>query len=255
MTVNITTLLNSQIFSGYTGSRGSLREWTKKTANYTADNNDRIIADTSAGQFTVTLPATPTAGYFVQITDGNNFAANNLLVARNGSTISDIVDDIYINIGNATYEFFYNGSTWLITSTTGPIGYSGSRGDFGYTGSIGYAGSIGYTGSTAFNLVGAPPGVPVGNTVVVIDSFSSQEYRTAKYIISVNGGTEFQCAEALVVHNDVDAYVVNYGIVYTGNARIMNFSANISDGYVTLYGQGVSSTNYVVKLQRIYIAV
>ena len=53
--------------SGPQGPSGALSAWARKTSNYTAVNGDRIIADTSGGTFTVSLPATPTAGWYVVI--------------------------------------------------------------------------------------------------------------------------------------------------------------------------------------------
>lgn len=133
--------------TGYTGSQGALLPWSVKTANYTAVNGDRILADTSGGTFTITLPATPTNGAYVQISDAEDFNAVNLTVARNGSTIEGLTDDVVLDLKGCTFEFIYNGSTWQVTATTGAQGYVGS---YGYTGSRGYTGSqgpIGYTGS------------------------------------------------------------------------------------------------------------
>ena len=135
---------------GFTGSRGALEPWSVRTSNYTAVDGDRVLADTSAGTFTVTLPATPINGAYVQISDANDFNTVNLTVARNGSTIEGLTDDVILDLKGCTFEFIYNGSTWQVTATTGAKGYAGSRGDAGFTGSIGFTGSqgpIGYTGS------------------------------------------------------------------------------------------------------------
>ena len=110
---------------GIQGTTGALQAWTVKTANYTAVNGDRFVANTTAGSFTVTLPATPITGAYVQITDGGNWAVNNLLINRNGSTIEGIADTLAINIGQTTVEFIYDGTTWQFTSTTGARGPTG----------------------------------------------------------------------------------------------------------------------------------
>jgi hypothetical protein len=141
--------------TGYTGSMGLLTNWLKRTANYTAVSGDRIIADTSAGTFNITLPATPTTGAYIKITDGYNFAANSLVVINNGSTIENQAENVNVDIASVDLEFIYDGTTWQIISTSGPIGYTGSIGSTGYTGSVGtgYTGSqgnqgaVGYTGS------------------------------------------------------------------------------------------------------------
>ena len=113
-------------YVGFTGSTGALKAWTVKTANYTAVNGDRFIANTTAGSFTVTLPAIPITGAYVQITDGGDWSVNNLLINMNGSTIEGINDTLAIDIKQTTVEFVYDGTTWQFTSTTGargPIGF------------------------------------------------------------------------------------------------------------------------------------
>lgn len=111
---------------GATGPAGGI--WTRKTTTYTAISSDRIIADTSGGPWTLTLPASPVVGQYVEITDGDNFAINNLTVARNGSTIEGYSDDILLTIANTTYQFIYDGTTWEIISTAGARGATGPSG-------------------------------------------------------------------------------------------------------------------------------
>lgn len=102
--------------TGYTGSAGS---WSRKTANYTAVLNERIIADTTAGQFTITLPGTPSIGDSVLIADGHDWATTPLIVGRNGSTIESIADDLLLDIKGATVEFVYDSTTWEVFPTIG----------------------------------------------------------------------------------------------------------------------------------------
>jgi hypothetical protein len=105
--------------SGFSGQSAGLNAWIRKTANYTAVDGDRIIADTSGGVFTITLPATPTTGAYVQISDGNNWAANNLTVGRNGSTIESIADDLALDVQGAIVEFVYDSTTWEAYASVG----------------------------------------------------------------------------------------------------------------------------------------
>jgi len=97
-------------------------------SNTLAVNGDRLIADTSGGSFTITLPATPTVGDYVVITDGSNFATNNCIVGRNGSTIDGYSDDVALDLNTTTFEFIYDGNTWQVTGTTGARGPQGPTG-------------------------------------------------------------------------------------------------------------------------------
>lgn len=101
---------------GAGGGGGGSQAWILKSANYTAVSGDRIIANTTAASFTITLPATPTTGAYVQITDGGNWSVNNLLIDRNGSTIEGIADTLAIDLAQATVELIYDGTTWQFTA-------------------------------------------------------------------------------------------------------------------------------------------
>lgn len=62
--------------------------WTPKSAAYTAVAGDQILADTSGGAFTLTLPAAPNVGDQISIEDAQeSFAANNLSVDPGGNEI------------------------------------------------------------------------------------------------------------------------------------------------------------------------
>lgn len=77
--------------------------------------NTRYICDTSAEGFTITLPATPAEGDAIGIADaGANFATNNLIVARNGKTISADASDLVVDRDRATFELIYIGGDWRI---------------------------------------------------------------------------------------------------------------------------------------------
>jgi hypothetical protein len=67
----------------------------------------------------------------------------------------------------------------------------------------------------------------------VIDSFSAATYRTAKYVISVASGSDYQSIEMLVVHNGTTATQTTYADVVT-NASLATFSVDISGGNVRL---------------------
>ena len=63
--------------------------YVAKTATYTTQNLEGVLADTSGGAFTVNLPASPSTGDQCIIADsGNAFGTNNLTTGRNGSTIN-----------------------------------------------------------------------------------------------------------------------------------------------------------------------
>jgi hypothetical protein len=98
--------------------------FTKITTNTTAIAGASYLADTSGGTFTLTLPASPTTGDTLTIADGADFGTNALTVARNGSTIEGITDDLSLNIGGISVTFTYNGTSWQVYAQIGVNGGS-----------------------------------------------------------------------------------------------------------------------------------
>ena len=121
---NLSTLLSNS-YVGAQGTQGALLPWSIINGNHLAVDGARLIANTTAGSFTVTLPATPITGAYVQITDGGDWSVNNLLINRNGSTIEGIADTLAIDLAQTTVELVYDGTTWQFTSTTGARGPAG----------------------------------------------------------------------------------------------------------------------------------
>lgn len=114
---NISTLTND---AGYTTQAGI--SYSRKTANYTASSREGIIADTSGGAWTLTLPASPSTGDFVVVADGADWSTTNLTVGRNGSTIEGDAADMTMDIGNVSVTFIYDGTTWEVFVQAGAAG-------------------------------------------------------------------------------------------------------------------------------------
>ena len=117
---------NTAQFEGYNGSLwgaiGGASEWISVVSNYTASSGDAIIADTGAGAFTITLPATPAEGDYIIILDGDDWSTTNLTVARNGSTIDSLAENLIVDVGKIKIEFVYDGATWKVYTNIGQVG-------------------------------------------------------------------------------------------------------------------------------------
>jgi len=99
--------------------------YVAKTANYTASNLEGVLANTTGGAFTVTLPASPTTGDQVVIADsGDDFGTNNLTVGRNGQTIDGTAADLVLNIDSVSVQFVFDGTTWQVYAQVGGNGGS-----------------------------------------------------------------------------------------------------------------------------------
>jgi len=98
-------------------------EYEVKTANYTAADKEGILADTTGGAFTITLPATPATGAQVIVADpSGTWGTNNLTIGRNGETISDAAEDLVCDISGASVQLVYDGTTWAVYAQVGGNG-------------------------------------------------------------------------------------------------------------------------------------
>jgi len=108
-------------------SRTGTVNWdtTPKTTGFTAVSGNGYFCNTTSGAFTVTLPATPSAGDIVGICDyANTFATNNVTIARNGSNIAGSATNASLSTNGISVTFVYVDSTqgWIVTD-------SGNRSD------------------------------------------------------------------------------------------------------------------------------
>ena len=111
--------------SGF-GRTGSVNwDTTAKTTGFTAVSGNGYFCNTTSSAFTVTLPATPSAGDIVGISDyANTFATNNLTIGRNGSKIGAVASNATLSTNGISLTFVYVDSTqgWIVTD-------SGNRSD------------------------------------------------------------------------------------------------------------------------------
>jgi len=97
--------------------------YVAKSANYTINNNEGVLANTASGVFTITLPSSPAVGNQVVVADaGGNFGANALTIARNGSTIANVAEDLICDINDISVQLVYSGNTWEVYTQIGGNG-------------------------------------------------------------------------------------------------------------------------------------
>lgn len=104
---------------GYTGSAGLSTTYTTATTDIIATVNTSYLVDTTSGNVTITLPATPTMGQTVGIIDGAGTAnTNQITVLGNGSKIQGSNTSLIVNNNRAAFTLVYFNSTngWVLTS-------------------------------------------------------------------------------------------------------------------------------------------
>ena len=111
------------------GRTGSVNwDTTKKTSGFTAVSGNGYFIDTSSSAFTMTLPASPSAGDIVAIKDyASSFGTNNLTIGRNSSKLNGATADSVRSTKNESLTLVYVDATegWIsIEEGTGFVGQS-----------------------------------------------------------------------------------------------------------------------------------
>ena len=117
---NSGTITNTGTISGgtITGTIDGQVNWqtTVKTSGFTATAGQGFFCDTTSSAFTVTLPASPSAGDIVGVKDYANTAdTNNITIGRNGSKIQGVENNFVISTEGLSIVLIYVDSTkgWL----------------------------------------------------------------------------------------------------------------------------------------------
>ena len=102
------TIVNNGTQTGF-GRTGTV-DWdtTAKTASFTAVSGNGYFVNTTSGAITVTLPASPSAGDIVAISDYAGTAVTNIItVGRNGSLIEGSATDGELDVAREAKTFIY----------------------------------------------------------------------------------------------------------------------------------------------------
>jgi len=92
--------------------------WSVVTAAFTLAVGQSVLADTTAGAFTVTLPPDPSVNDLVSVSDyAGTFSTNNCTLGRNGSNIMGLAEDMALDVDNISVALTYIDATqgWRIT--------------------------------------------------------------------------------------------------------------------------------------------
>ena len=114
------TITNNGTAAGFGATGAASWDTTVKTTGFTAVSGVGYFVDTTSGAITVTLPASPSAGDVVAVSDYANTAdTNNITLARNGSNIEGDASDFVINQEGVAITFVYVDATkgWITTDT------------------------------------------------------------------------------------------------------------------------------------------
>ena len=114
------TITNNGTQTGF-GRNGTVNWQTSiKTTGFTAVSGEGYFCNTTGGAFTVTLPASPSAGDIVSVSDyAQTFDTNNLTIGRNSSNIAGQAKDSLLTTEGIAVTLVYADATkgWIVTES------------------------------------------------------------------------------------------------------------------------------------------
>jgi hypothetical protein len=238
--------LNTSITNAYQANVGQLRLDTSNANNSLAANiGAGRIADTAAAQANtgaglISLNTSLTNAY--QANSGAGLIANKLASDANVgagliSATSTITSAYQANVGagliTVTNGYQANAGAGLITKVA-------KAGDT-MTGSLSTSGSLIGLNLTANNILTVntnsiyeATAVTTSTTAqVVLDSFPTATYRSAKYLVQITSGSSYELLELTLIHDGTTVYLSQYGNIKTG-ATLGVFDATISAGTLSV---------------------
>lgn len=87
----------------------------------------------------------------------------------------------------------------------------------------------------------------------ITDSWSASAYRSAKYIIQVTQGTEYQTSEMLVLHNGTTTFTTEYALLHTTPSLLCTVATDVYGGNVRLLITMLSNALTTINIRRILL--
>lgn len=239
------------------------------TSNVSAGNikTDNILYANGSPYVFTTSPAGSNTQ--IQFNDSNVFAASaNLtfnktsntlstynVVAANSLTVTNgtiVLDTGTIAVSSGAAGIFNSGVSNINLGLVANITMGSSTGNVTVQGNLSVANSATITNLKVNDFYSNRTPITV-TTGTIVDSFSVNKYRSAKYTMRVNSDDGYQAVEVLLIHDNANSYVTIYGSLSTVGTDIITLSTDINSGNVRLLAT-TGSANTTVNLLGTYLA-
>ena len=276
------TFYTDNLLEIHTPPAGVYSQWTLDDGKdigfrfhyYTAgtDTNAALVLDNSTKELHwYNTGAESAAGDFSTATFGTFRTGAIRLTGNAANTGNTNTGDLQVaggvGIGGGLYvagsvsatNFTLAGTTVATSTQSGALQVAGGA---GIGGNI-YASGFISAGSTSSNSVvtafisnnsaytSYTSNVITNSIQVILDTFSTSTYRTAKYTVQIVDGASIHAQEILLFHNGSTVYKTEYAVVYN-NTELGTFDADVSGGLARLlFTASPTPTALTVKMVRI----
>jgi hypothetical protein len=94
----------------------------------------------------------------------------------------------------------------------------------------------------------------VTTSPTTVDSWAKATYRSAKYLVQVTQGTNYQVSEIMVIQDGTNTYMTEFAVIET-NGVLATFTSSISGANAQLIVTMGSVTSATINIQRTLLAV
>jgi hypothetical protein len=214
----------------------------KSGSGYTIVTDDQFNGDGATTNFLMTRGGT-TNGTFVTLNGVmqhpsvayNAFSANSRIVFTEAPAVGDAIDVRSVTLTTEIVGLSSpNGYVTLATENAGVTIKSGEQAANVSIHVHQNSGALEYT----------PGNVQVGTSPAVIDVFDKVSFRSAKYVVNVQTGSNFEVSEVMVLHDGTTAYRTQYNKIYNASS-LGSVTAQVTGANVYVFYTGIAATNYV----------
>lgn len=110
------------------------------------------------------------------------------------------------------------------------------------------------TGSTSIANQSVVQATVATTTQTAVDTFATTTYRSAKYVIQITQGSNYQVSEIMVIHNGTATTTAEYAMMNT-NGVLGTLATDINAGNVRLLVTMASATSATINITRTAIVV
>jgi hypothetical protein len=254
---NLTTASQANITT--VGTLGSLSVTGNINSSNTISANYLISTDgcVSISGGTIAVSGTTGGIFNASISDINIGLAANVVMGSASSLIT-IQGNLTSNHNiSATGNVTGNLLTGTITTNAQPnitsVGVLGNLSVAGniITGNITVTNTVDAVNIKVTDLYSKRTAVPISASTL-IDSFPTNQFRSAKYTMRAGNNIGYQALEVLLVHNDINSIMTVYGSLSTTGSDLVTFATDISSGNVNVYANAVGA-NTNLNLMGTYV--
>ena len=227
--------------------------WTGTGSTYSVITDQQITADGTTSTWTLTgNTSTTTAATIVSI-NGVVQIPTVAYAINNGNSLAftetpsngDIID-VRVLSTQATITALASVNGYMQVSVNNNGVYIGTG-----TSSVVNTTSWDPSGAQVSSI--ANVSVASANSATTIDTMDTTTYRSAKYVVQVSNGANYQVMEALLISNGTTATVTTYGTINTGG-NLGVLSATQSGNNATLQFVAANATNNV-RIKKDYLLI